>query len=447
MSDSAIATNRFGFGARPGEMEAAGADPSRWLLEQLDDSYVPHVTDGSSDTRLAVDLLNQFQQARRSKDKEQLEYLRASIRQAHIKQSAYRTRVAISSPASFVERLVHFWSNHFAVSVDKPVVLNLAGPFEQQAIRPNIRGSFFGLLKAATMHPAMVLYLDNARSFGPNSRAGRRGSNGLNENLAREILELHTVGVRGGYSQSDVTNFAKVLTGWTVPLGRAAQRMGLAGKTFAFVDRVHEPGAQVIMGKSYADTGLEQGLQVLKDLSLHPNTALHIATKLVRHFVSDEPDATLVHRLRDVYLDNDGNLDSVYHELVTSSLAWRPQQEKLKAPNEWMISAMRGIGTSVNDRQLVRSGDILGQPNYRPGSPAGYGDVGSAWDGPAQLGARIDWAHAFAGRSLKQKEPVALAKSMLGEYLSKTTIDALNRAESKRQALTLLLMSPEFLRR
>ena len=447
MTKSAVAANRFGLGARPDELAKAASDPAAWVLGQLKNPFSPDDDAETVDTRLAVGRLDEFQQARRSKDKQKRDDVRAQIRQAHIRQSAFRTRAAIASTTSFVERLVHFWSNHFAVSVDKQAVLGLAGPFEHQAIRPHIHGSFYELLKAATMHPAMVLYLDNARSFGPNSRGGKRGNNGLNENLAREILELHTVGVRGGYTQGDVTSFAKVLTGWTVPLGRPAQRLGLAGKPFAFVERVHEPGAQTIMGRSYPDTGLEQGLTVLRDLSLHPSTALHVAKKLARHFQSDTPETALVERLRDTYLETDGNLNSVYGALLKSPEVWGAEPRKLKTPNEWMISAFRGVGAKVNDRQLVRSGDILGQPIFRPGSPAGFADVSSAWDGPAQLGARVDWAHAFAGRSPKQNNIVPLAHAVLGATVSENTLDALRRAESKRQALTLLLMSPEFLRR
>ncbi|MEM7283347.1 MAG: DUF1800 domain-containing protein [Pseudomonadota bacterium] len=439
-----IATNRFGMGARSGEIAEADADPRNWLLSQL---AVAPGRKTRTQTVEAVSQIDAFQNTKRAKDEDQLKTLRQQIRDAYRGQSALRARLAIESRTSFLERLTHFWSNHFAVSTDKNIIRGLAGPFEQEAIRPNILSNFYDLLRSSTQHPAMLLYLDNAQSIGPQSRFGRSGKRGRNEKQAREVLELQTMGVRSGYTQEDVTNFAKVLTGWTVPIGRVGQRLGLKGRPFAFVERMHEPGNHEVMGKRYEDEGVNQGLAVLKDLSVHEKTAHHIALKLCRHFVADEPSVSLVDRLKNVFLDTGGDLKSVYKAMIESDLAWGPERKKFKAPNEWMISAFRGLGVLVRDKHLANSTYALGQPTYQPGSPAGFSDQASAWDGPAQLGARIDWAQVFAGRLSANRNVAHLARQMLGDSVSKSTADAIRRAESNAQGLTLLLVSPEFMRR
>ncbi len=217
-----------------------------------------------------------------------------------------RFQRATLSEAGFVERLVTFWSNHFCISASKggPVRI-LAGAFEREAIRPHVLGRFSDMLLAVEQHPAMLLFLDNQQSLGPSSRAGINRKRGLNENLAREILELHTLGVGGGYTQQDVTSLARIITGWTFvgPDGR----LGDPGN-FAFNVNAHEPGSHTLLGKSYPDTGLAQGHDALKDLARHPSTAKFIATKLARHFVADVPPPALVARLAQRFTKTDGDL-------------------------------------------------------------------------------------------------------------------------------------------
>ena len=191
-------------------------------------------------------------------------------------------------------RLVMFWSNHFCVSANKGPVRGMAGAYEREAIRPHVLGRFVDMLLAVERHPAMLVYLDNHVSIGPNSRAGLNRGLGLNENLAREILELHTLGVGGGYTQEDVTNLARILTGWTV--ANLANPVGEPGRFF-FAPARHEPGAWTVLGKRYGEAGMAAGEAVLRDLARHPATARHIARKLARHFVSAEPPAALVARL------------------------------------------------------------------------------------------------------------------------------------------------------
>src|SRR6478672_5642999 len=345
MQSTTIARNRFGLGGRP--TDQALADPKRWLLQQLDRfeprpqalAQVPQRADVVSQLgdylaaqQMAGRAKRQLRPASMPTDGQQQQqpdpkadslkrYLRQSIREDYLVMNSARLDSALTSESPFVERLVHFWANHFAVSVDKLPVIGLAGLLEFEAIRPHVLGKFSDMLLAVEQHPAMLLYLDQAQSIGPNSRAGqfaaRRGrkARGLNENLAREIMELHTLGVRTGYSQADVTEFARALTGWTVGgIGRGpgARMLGNApAGSFQFADLLHEPGDRTIMGKRYRDAGENQARAVLMDLAASPATARHLATKLARHFAGDEPPPALVERLSRAYLASGGDLPSV----------------------------------------------------------------------------------------------------------------------------------------
>src|SRR4029077_13530817 len=227
-------------------------------------------------------------------------------RRNFLKEVRARLDAAFEADIGFAERLGGFWSNHFSVATD--TVLNMAGGYEREAIRPHVLGRFGDMLLAAESHPAMLVYLDNFRSIGPMSVAGLLNKIGLNENLGREILELHTLGVRTVYTQDDVYRFAKTITGWTL---RAMVSDLERGNEFFFNPRLHEPGPQTILGKTYAQDGVEQGRAVLADLARHPATAAHVAFKLARHFSSDEPAPSLVERLSKRFLDTDGDLKEI----------------------------------------------------------------------------------------------------------------------------------------
>jgi uncharacterized protein (DUF1800 family) len=289
----------------------------------------------------------------------------------------------------------------------------------------------------------MLIYLSNAASMGPNSVAGLNRNRGLNENLGREILELHTLGVRTGYTQDDVTSFAKVITGWTI---YATVDNPDHGGEFLFHPRMHEPGPQTVMGKAYRDTGVEQGRAVLADLARHPATALHIATKLARHFVADEPPPALVEALRRKFIETDGDLWQVAKVLAATEEAWVPEQTKLKRPSEWRVAYSRAAGFNGADAtQVAPSLNRLGEPLWRPPAPKGFGDGVDDWlDG---LGHRLETANAIAHNNAEKLDPKAMLDTALGPLASAETRSAVNRSESKQQALTLLLMAPEFLRR
>ena len=289
-----------------------------------------------------------------------------------------------------------------------------------------------------------TLYVSSGiQSMGPNSIAGINGNRGLNENHAREILELHTLGVRTDYKQDDVISFAKTITGWTVmQTGTNPEH----GGEFLYHPRMHEPGSQTVLGKAYRDTGLEQGRAVLMDLGRHPATAKHIATKLARHFVADEPPHALVDGLTKTFIETDGNLWEVAKALVRAEESWSPEQAKVKRPGEWYIAMRRATGLQAGDGRLIVQGTTrLGEPLWRPPAPRGFSDHNDAWlDG---LSHRLDAANAFAQNANARIEPAAVLETALGPLASAQTRQAIARAETKPQAMTFVLMAPQFLRR
>ena len=455
MNAPATALNRFGLGARPDEPPPD--DPPRWLLSQFEKyEALPPAWRSAERTPALVEAWLAQQRAVHLAPEGQ----RSGIREAYLRQGrdAYviavgaRTDSALQTGTPFVERLVHFWSNHFAVSVDKLLVVGLAGGFEADAIRPNVLGRFEDLLLAAVRHPAMLLYLDQAQSVGPGSAAGQRAAarqqrvRGLNENLAREILELHTLGVRSGYTQDDVTEFARALTGWTLPGDEPGEG---AEATFRFAPALHEPGPRTVLGRRYADGGEQQARAILHDLATAPATARYIATKLARHFVADDPPPALVQRLADTFSRTGGDLTSLYRALVAEPQAWVPAQAKFKSPWEWGVSSLRAMGRrELPPMQATNLMTQLGQPVWRPGSPAGYADLNATWAAPDALIRRVEAAQRFAQQAGGALDARALAPRVLpGGALTEATASAIARADSGGTALALLLVAPEFLRR
>jgi uncharacterized protein (DUF1800 family) len=482
MISTTIALNRFGLGARPADQ--APADSKRWLLQQFTAFEPRPQALAQVPTRTAVVAqLGEYIEAQRmfAQSKRQLNpasmpvagmpqqaevqqpdpvkrYLRQSIRDNYLIMSSARLASALITDSPFVERLVHFWANHFAVSVDKLPVIGLAGLLEFEAIRPHVLGRFSDMLLAVEQHPAMLVYLDQAQSIGPNSQAGQfvamRGGKqrGLNENLAREIMELHTLGVRTGYSQADVTEFARALTGWTVGgIGRGpgARMLGNAPPgQFQFAALLHEPGDRTIIGKRYAQSGEEQARAVLLDLAANSATARHLSTKLARHFAGDDPPPALVDRLSKAYLASNGDLPTVYRTLIESPEPWATQPVKFKTPWEWSVSALRAVGSRDLPAQAAAGlMKQLGQPTWQPGSPAGWDDIAASWAAPEALVLRVEAAQRIAERSASSVDARALAEKLFPGSLSEGTRTTIARAESPAEGLALLLVSPEFVRR
>ncbi len=501
MATASIALNRFGLGARPDD--PIPEDGPRWLKAQLDrfDPKPPALAAAPSRADVANQLADYIEEARgmrraanagstpsikpdpatmqapspepdammanTPKDdgaapdpvKQARQFARQQGRVNYVACVGARGNAALVTPAPFVERMVHFWANHFAVSIDKFTVVGLSGLLEFEAIRPHVLGKFGDMLNAVERHPAMLLYLDQAQSIGPNSpvgaRVAARGQRkiGINENLAREIMELHTLGVRTGYDQADVTEFAKAMTGWSVagitrgPLQRLAGVDGVPGD-FVFAAPFHEPGARRIMGKNYDQQGERQAQAVLDDLAVNPATAEHIATKLARHFAGDVPPPAMVARLKAAFTRSGGDLLTLYRVLIDSPEAWGAAPTKFRSPWEWSIGAMRALGMrDVPALQLTGLMNQLGQPTWRPGSPAGFDDLAATWAGPDAVMRRVEAAERFAGRTAARVDARALAPKLYPAALSPATGQALANAESPDQALALLLIAPESMRR
>jgi uncharacterized protein (DUF1800 family) len=498
-ADAVTAFNRFGLGARLGDLEAAASDPRGFLLEelwapnvalirgsvppsgpqalqayyldqqqrrvaQMKAAMAPPPTSPTTPTQVAISVAPGASPPPASSATPMMAEAPAAAMVPSDAEAAKpepkppspeqllfraeaqaRLQKQLLARVGFVERLVAFWSNHFAVSVAKSNELRVAaGPFEREAIRPNVLGKFSALLGAAESHPAMILYLDNQNSIGPDAAPGKFAGRGLNENLAREILELHTLGVGSGYSQADVTELARILTGWSV--AGPDSEAGEPG-TFLFKPNWHEPGARKLLGKSYAQNGVEQGRAALGDLARHPATARHIATKLVRSFVADDPPADLVDALARKFVDSDGDLAVVASTLVSNDRAWSAKAAKIRNPLEFVIAAARVTSFQPNDPNFyLQSLSFLGMPLWQPGGPNGFSDMSDAWASPEGMKARLDLAAAM-GQRMRSADPLMTLKAALGETASPETARAVSRAESREQALALLFMAPEFQRR
>ncbi len=451
--EGAIAVTRFGLGARRNEIETASEDPSGWLTGQLSWSSAAGFPDdalqSSRDGVLA--LIDYFQRRRLTRsaeaqapDPERVAAFARDVRRNMIKEVQARATFGALTPAGFHERLTRFWSNHFTVSARGLQTAMVAGAYEREAIRPKILGRFVDLLFAAVKHPAMLIYLDNWQSVGPQSRAGRRRGRGLNENLAREVLELHTVTPAAGYTQDDVTEFAKALTGWTV--GNNLIGQDRKGET-TFEPIIHEPGARRILGKRYPDAGSAQADLILEDLAAHPATAQNVAFKLARHIVADDPPPALVDRLAQNFLETGGDLDRLYRELIKSPEAWAEPAGKVKTPDEVLTSTARLLGL---DRVFAgEPRDVLESFAQRPfaaPSPEGWPDTGDAWLGPDAIVKRIEWANRLGERS-PEIDAREFLETALGPLASHEAKLAVSRAESGAQAIAIALMSPDFQRR
>jgi uncharacterized protein (DUF1800 family) len=467
-AQAALALHRFGMGPRAGAIAAIAADPRGALIAELDRPGVGRIDNPDlRSSGVAARAAFEFQRARRlerraERDARQppQQEMKPDVKpadqpaapprpqgpgvpqQIYLDEAKARFTAALGAEIGFVERLAWFWSNHFCVSADKGGVRPICGAYEREAIRAHMLGHFGDMLQAVESHPAMLIYLDNARSIGPDSIAGLRRQRGLNENLAREILELHTLGVRTVYTQEDVTRFANVITGWTVIERRDPERAG----EFVFNPNMHQPGAQTVVGKTYAEGGVEQGRAVLAALARHPATAKHVATKLARHFVADEPPPVLVERLAKRFRDTQGDLKEVSKALVSAPEAWDAPRGKLKRPGEWIISAMRAAAVQPSDvGPVMQALNLLGEPLWRPSAPKGFADESAPWlDG---LSERLDLANQLARRAGGGIDPRETFEETLAPLASTETRQAITRAESRPQALALLFMAPEFQRR
>ncbi|MGI9628072.1 MAG: DUF1800 domain-containing protein [Longimicrobiales bacterium] len=443
------ALNRFGLGARPGQARGL-ADPRGWLVEQLDPSSA--ALEPTTDVAPMADraeVLERQRRARRAKDEEALAESRRELRQ-FVTTDVQRTitrRTTTETP--YLERLVAFWSNHLCISRFKPLVGPLAGPYENDAIRPHVLGRFEDMVLASARHPAMLLYLDNAQSVGPGSIAATRGRQdrarrGLNENYARELLELHTLGVGGGYTQEDVKELAHILTGWSVSgLGPFAREGGEIA--FAFRQPIHDPNERSVLGRSFSQAGVEQGEAAIRTLCRHPATARFLSSKLVRHFVADDPPPEAVARIATVFLDTQGDLAEVARSLAQLEEAWAPDERKFRTPQDWLIAALRALEVDEPPVGVTQRLTPLRQPLWGPPSPKGFGDTLREWADPDGLMNRAEFAQSIAKRFRRNTEdPGALAEVVEydpGGALTTTLSDA---QVQKHDRVALALAGPAF---
>ena len=438
---SYIAANKFGLGVNPRDVLDINQNPFLWVKNQLDgdagDTLYLEALDDS------VKLNRKLLAIRASKDREKIKVLEKEFKKLFTHEIKQRTLHAINTKNPFLERLTYFWSNHFTVSVRKKGLFHLAGAFEREAIRPNILGKFSDLLLNVVMHPAMLTYLDNISSIGPNSKIGLKRSKGLNENLAREILELHTLGVNGGYRQTDVIALAKLITGWSV-----AVRGGNAGG-FYFNKRAHEPGQIGLLGRYYSDEGVERGKKALLNIAHHPSTADFVAKKLVSHFISHKAPKSIIREVRNVFYRSRGDLKRTYQKLISVGAAWSDEYSKIKTNQDLIISLGRAAKKDnlENNKYYFNSFRFLGNAPFTANSPAGFSDVNSEILSAEIIMRRIEWAELAASRLKFDYSPVELSKLILGEFMSFNTFDAISDATSKKHAYAILLAAPEFQKR
>jgi uncharacterized protein (DUF1800 family) len=483
-----LAAIRYGYGLRAGQDAPDDADG---LLEQLQKGLsrkprFPREGIGGRQETARRMISLRAAEAKAAKDGKPNESIRKETQKEA--QRAYRVDAmarlsqAVHSRYGFYERLASFWMDHFSTSALKSLSMRMIVPlYEAQAIRPNLAGSFSDLLKAAILHPAMLIYLDQTQSVGPDSVAGRQNGRGLNENLGRELLELHTLGAGSGYGQDDVRAAALILTGLSVD-NRALEVVNRPRRA--------QGGTITLLGRDYDDDegSGQDHILMLEDLAADPRTAKNICRKLAVHFISDEPPVELVDAMVAGWNDSDGNLTEVYRAMLEHPAGWDNPGQKIKQPFEFIVSGFRAldlpdenlaallqdmdgddepsaVGKAMQMATSARTEELrkrrasqangltlgalqrMGQPIWQPSSPAGFADVASVWLTPSQLSERIAWSRLVA-RLLGQKlEPSDFLQAALGDAASADTRRIIGQAPSRIHGLTMVLASAEFNRR
>ncbi len=484
---AAHALNRLGFGPRPGDLASVAHDPRAWIDQQLAPGKIAlpaslaqklnesllldmdpatairELADLTRENRLARDVAQPMPVGEAAAVMSEAEVARG--RQAtplgryvrSLQLPAYESRLyrALESPRQLEEVMVDFWFNHFNVFQNKNFTRVLMGHYEHHAIRPFAMGRFRDLLGATAHHPAMLYYLDNWSSVGPQGKARGRG---LNENYARELMELHTLGADGGYTQQDVTELARMLTGWTLVSPRAdavGAAMPRAGATdmpgFWFNPRTHDAGEKQWLGQRITAQGQAEGELALDVLARHPATARHIAFKLAQYFVNDRPDAGLVKRLAAVFSAQDGQIVPVLRALFGSDAFWAPGNmgAKFKSPYHFALSSLRAGGWEIpNVQPLLSQLAAQGMPLYGCQTPDGYKNTESAWLSPDGMNKRLAFATQLGQRRFGQERltgGLALEDliDQLGPLVTPATREvALQRRAEPGVAIALVLGGP-----
>ncbi len=492
---STMAALRFGTGFRPGEIPP---DSVEEMLGQLDAGQretlvfpdgglaagrerISDTLSGLAELTLAGKDLDAV-----TKRADRIRYL-SGLNNLLTKDEHARFMQAVFSPNGFNERLASFWLNQFSVSTRKEGFMRLLVPvYEAEAIRPHMAGRFADLVKAAVLHPAMLIYLDQVKSFGPTSPQGIKRKAGLNENLGRELLELHTLGAGSGYTQADVRNAAYVLTGMTVDRNTYRSRYAV---------NMAEQGARDVFGKTYGGKVREQGdiVAMIEDLAATPETRSHICRKIAHHFLSDTPPPEVVEAMTVAWKHNDGELTAVYAAMLRHPRSWEEEGQKAKLPFDYIVSGLRALSAEEKDMRDLGFAPVkqaraepapngesmmpamaldtdsrpldpatsrlrpnpltvsavarLGQPLWRPSSPAGFDDGFSTWIAGGPLADRIAWARLAAAKLGGNRDPRAFLQETLRDAARQDTIDIVSKAPNRQMGLALVLASPEFNRR
>lgn len=441
-----IAFNRFGLGAKPGGVRRISADPKAALIAELDAPDIALITATGLPT---------YKQACNAMHRD-------FEREEAMRQLEFDARIAkhMEPEIGFVERLVLFFSNHFSMSVNKDGAIRATiGQLERDVIRKNVLGSFLWMLIGVMKHPAMLAYLDNADSIGPNSVIGQSWGVGLNQNLAREILELHTLGVNGGYTESDVDALSKIITGWSFVRGWEADGgyNGGTGPTrgmFLYRPKWHEPGRQTVLGQQFPNTGMDQGIEVFRFLARHRSTAQFIAYKLVKHFITDEPTPAMVDPVAAAFRSSGGNLRTVALALINLPEAWALPLTKVRTPYELQVAEMRALQRRYRAKETWAFNETLRSLNNTPWerpTPDGFPDENSYWLSPDSMRIRAETAQLSAW-ALLQSGPYPTTPAMLADSLFRSALTDASRAAvadpgDPANGLTMLFTIPEFQRR
>lgn len=450
-----ISEQRFGFGPLYGQQALS-------LERQLSSETYWHesVTKllSSDDVLLELSVFNETKRKLKQSPKKKREVqqrLGSFFKQQYLLQAEARNLQTLNTPHGFQERLIQFWSNHFAISADTRKVQPIVASVENEVVRKHWNGNFVDMLLAVSQHPAMLMFLDNNLSVGPNSKQGTLRGKGLNENLAREIMELHTLGVDSQYTQQDVIELSKAITGWSV--GFKAPRIG-----FQFNAAAHEPGSITLLGKRYSQKGIEQGKACLQDLALHPDTANHLARKLARHFCGSCGES-LIEPLSQAYLKSKGDLLPVYRQLIQSAQSLSAQPLRFRTSQEWLFAVLRSTDMVHLEREEKRGDNVenrilgalrnLGQPPFLSGSPAGWPDNDADYNSPSALTQRWQLSNQIAQlvmnnakeRGVSADELVEkIGEHLYGDALNEHTNLVMQKAPSAEMKLSLLWLSPQF---
>jgi uncharacterized protein (DUF1800 family) len=453
--DPTLAAFRFGYGlsphhSAPQDVQTLMADLSGPDLGQK--AHHISVFSQAAPTPLALNVANREQNRARGTDKFEAaqahaRHLMKLAREQAAKNLGAEIARAVDAPVGFRERLVAFWADHFTVRSRSNRTTHLVTPYIEEAIRPHITGNFADLLFAATTHPMMMNYLQQTQSIGPNSVIGLRRGRGLNENLAREVMELHTLGVDGPYTQTDVTEFAELLSGLSyTPLDG-----------FEYSPRRAEPGRETVLGVTYSDeASLDTIRDALDDLARHPATAAHLAHKIAVHFLSQTPNPSLVADLTEAFAK--GRLMDVYQTLLDHPAAWVSQREKVRTPQEYITASLRALGISGQDiaqadrtmirRYVVNPMRVMGQPWQRPVGPDGWPEDPAAWIIPQTMAGRITWAMRTPQDLLDVlPDPRDFVRTALGPRAAPEVVFAAGAAASRKDGVGVVLSSAAFQRR